>query len=258
MVIRRIRDHVVTHNWFAVAVDIAIVVVGVFLGTQANNWNQDRIERAAAADYRRQIIRDLANNEIDMSYRKAYYEEARRHGLEALARLDSASEPRGEKFLVDAFQASQVWLRPLVRNGYDEMVGAGLSHDIGDGRLRSRLASYYTQIHQFDLTALSTTQYREKVRRALPYSIQSAVQMKCGDRITFLPGGEQIAALPNRCQLGLDQSAIAAGESRLLAAGLEQDLTRHLIDIDQKLAGFKRFGRTAHSLRMALEAEAKR
>jgi hypothetical protein len=158
---------------------------------------------------------------------------------------------------VDAFQASQVWLRPLVRNGYDEMVGAGLSHDIGDGSLRSRLASYYTQIHQFDLTALSTTQYREKVRRALPYSIQSAVQMKCGDRIKYLAGGEQIAALPAQCHLGLDQGAIATGVSRLLAADLKEDLNRHLIDIDQKLAGFKRFGATAHSLRMALEAEAR-
>ena len=45
MVIHRIREHVAHHNWFAVAVDLAIVVVGVFLGTQANNWNQDRIDR---------------------------------------------------------------------------------------------------------------------------------------------------------------------------------------------------------------------
>lgn len=36
MVIARIREHVATHNWFAVAIDVAIVVVGVFLGMQAN------------------------------------------------------------------------------------------------------------------------------------------------------------------------------------------------------------------------------
>jgi hypothetical protein len=32
MVIRRIREHVATHNWFAVAVDLGIVVIGVFIG----------------------------------------------------------------------------------------------------------------------------------------------------------------------------------------------------------------------------------
>ena len=32
MVIRRIREHVATQNWFAVAIDLVIVVLGVFLG----------------------------------------------------------------------------------------------------------------------------------------------------------------------------------------------------------------------------------
>ena len=45
MVLRRFREHVIDHNWFAVAVDLAIVVVGVFLGTQVSNWNAARIDR---------------------------------------------------------------------------------------------------------------------------------------------------------------------------------------------------------------------
>ena len=44
MVVRRIREHVATHNWFAVSVDLLIVVAGVFLGIQASNWNEARIE----------------------------------------------------------------------------------------------------------------------------------------------------------------------------------------------------------------------
>ena len=38
MVIRRIREHVAAH-WFAVGIDFLIVIAGVFLGTQANNWS---------------------------------------------------------------------------------------------------------------------------------------------------------------------------------------------------------------------------
>ena len=32
MILRRIREHIVHHNWFAVAVDFVIVVLGVFVG----------------------------------------------------------------------------------------------------------------------------------------------------------------------------------------------------------------------------------
>jgi len=258
MLIRRFRDRVSEQNWFAAGIDVAIVVVGVFLGLQANNWNQSRIERAAADDYRQQIIKDLASNETDMASRSAYYGEVHEHALVALDRLNSSSGRSGEQFLVDAFQASQVWLRPLVRNGYDEMLGAGLSHGIGDEKLRSRLTAYYTQIRQFDVTALSSTPYREKLRRAMPYRIQAAIQQRCGDRVETLAGGEQIASLPDRCELGLDPATVAAGESSLAAAGLEDDLNRLLVDIDQKRSGFARFGRNAHALRAELEAEARR
>ena len=44
MVVRRIREEAVKYNWFGVAVELAIVIVGVFLGLQANNWNVARTE----------------------------------------------------------------------------------------------------------------------------------------------------------------------------------------------------------------------
>lgn len=254
MVIRRIREHVATHNWFAVGVDLAIVVVGVFIGTQANNWNEARLERAAAAEYRRQIIDDLKGNEVDIASRTVYYGKVRAHAMAALDAMERPNEPRGAPFLIDSYQASQVWLRPLVRTGYDEMTGAGLTRHVGDRETRSRLANYYTQIRQFEVTALGMTAYRERLRRAMPYKVQQAVKTQCSERIIFLANGAQIATLPERCRLVLDEAMVATALSRLRAADLGEDLTRHITDIDQKLAGFDRFGRLAHGLRLQLEA----
>lgn len=254
MVIRRIREHVAAHNWFAVTVDLAIVVLGVFLGTQANNWNLARLERAAAAEYRSQIIEDLKDNESDMASRKVYYETVRAHALAALSALESPVLPRGEQFVIDAYQASQVWLRPLLRTGYDEMTGAGLTHGIGDHATRSRLTTYYTQSKQFDATALSSTAYRERLRRAMPYQVQQAIRQGCAERVSDLPSGAQVAALPRSCSPGLDRAAVAAAVSRLEAAELVDDLTRQIADLDQKLAGFERFGRLAREHRLFLEA----
>lgn len=53
MVVRRLREHIAELNWLAVAIDLAIVVAAVFLGTQANDWNQARADRSR----RRGIVR---------------------------------------------------------------------------------------------------------------------------------------------------------------------------------------------------------
>lgn len=42
MLFRRIKAHVEKENWFAVFVDFAIVVVGVFIGLQVQQWAVER------------------------------------------------------------------------------------------------------------------------------------------------------------------------------------------------------------------------
>lgn len=255
MILRRVREHVAQHNWFAVGIDLVIVVLGVFLGMQVSNMNEARLERATATEYRRQIIDDLKENEADLRSRQAYYTVARAHGLAALAALEAPTRPRGEAFLIDAYQASQVWLRPLIRTGYDEMTGAGLTHSFGDRETRSRLTNYYTQTRQFDVTALSSTSYRERLRRTLPYKAQLAIRESCGERFSTLPSGAQMATFPDRCAPALDPATVRLAVARIEAADLREDLTRQIADLDQKLAGFDRFGRLARNNRMSLEAQ---
>ena len=45
MILRRLSEHVKEQNWFAVALDFLIVVVGVFIGIQVSNWNAARSDR---------------------------------------------------------------------------------------------------------------------------------------------------------------------------------------------------------------------
>lgn len=46
MLLRRVTQHIQAQNWFAVFVDFVIVVVGVFVGLQVQDWNEFRKERA--------------------------------------------------------------------------------------------------------------------------------------------------------------------------------------------------------------------
>lgn len=62
MLLRRVVEHVRTQNWTAVLIDFAIVVIGVYLGLQVQEWSNSRADRQRET----QIIADmLADLEID-------------------------------------------------------------------------------------------------------------------------------------------------------------------------------------------------
>lgn len=48
MIFRRLKAHIEKENWFAVFIDFAIVVIGVFIGIQVANWNESNAQRAGA------------------------------------------------------------------------------------------------------------------------------------------------------------------------------------------------------------------
>jgi len=49
MLLRRVIEHFREQKWTAIFLDFLIVVVGVFVGLQVNNWNEARRERAKEA-----------------------------------------------------------------------------------------------------------------------------------------------------------------------------------------------------------------
>jgi hypothetical protein len=65
MILRRISENVRSQNWFAVGLEFVIVVVGVFVGLQAQDWSTDRAERSAEhASIERLIVEYKLNLEV--------------------------------------------------------------------------------------------------------------------------------------------------------------------------------------------------
>ena len=182
MVIRRIREHATAHNWFAVSIDLAIVVIGVFLGIQASNWNDSRIEAAEGQSYRARLIDELDFNIRQHRQQTAYYRQVLNHGLNVLRTLESGRTDDPSKFLIDALQLTQVDSSPAKSYIYNEMVSAGLVGLLGDDQVQQAASDYYVQVSANDRTLAEIYPYRDIVRGIIPYSIQGAVQQACGDR----------------------------------------------------------------------------
>ena len=75
MLLRRIIEHVKVQNWTAVLLDLLIVVVGVFIGIQVANWNDERqaqVERDTSLD------RLHSEAELSVAYVRAVVEQYHR------------------------------------------------------------------------------------------------------------------------------------------------------------------------------------
>ena len=80
-ILRRLQQGLRDRDWGMVAVELAIVIVGVFIGIEASNWNQARRERAEERRYYAQIVDDLRTDQAML-----------RDALQLVARHDEAAE----------------------------------------------------------------------------------------------------------------------------------------------------------------------
>lgn len=62
MILRRVIQHLRKQEWTAIAIDFVIVVVGVFVGLQVNNWNEARAERGIVAGHLQELSEDLSTH----------------------------------------------------------------------------------------------------------------------------------------------------------------------------------------------------
>jgi hypothetical protein len=67
MILRRIKAHVEKENWFAVGIDFAIVVVGVFIGIQVANWNEMRANASKEKIMLAAILKDIEDDLQDLN-----------------------------------------------------------------------------------------------------------------------------------------------------------------------------------------------
>lgn len=255
MILRRIREHVTHYNWFAVAIDFVIVVLGVFVGIQASNWNQARTDRQQAREYRAMLSDDLDTNLENLALRKRYYRWVRDEALATLADLDRPSSALDEQFLVHAYQATQILPWALKRNTYDEILSVGAMSNLGHPLLRDKIANYYVTSDVTGANIAVVPPYRDIVRRIMPYAAQQAIRAHCNERLVQNDRGSVDAILPQGpCELGLDRASVRKAVIQVHDwPGLSLDLNRQLVDLDQKLVSVDAISGRAVALKAALK-----
>ena len=75
MLLHRVARHIRQHDWFGVLSDFIVVVVGVFLGLQASNWNEARLARADEEVLIERFVSDLKAIEFEANGKSEFISE---------------------------------------------------------------------------------------------------------------------------------------------------------------------------------------
>lgn len=146
MLLRRVTEHVKSQNWTAVGIDFLIVVIGVFVGIQVSNWNEERSLVAQENVYMRRLLED-AERMIETAESQAKYSQKHLENvtisLDALQSCELSEESK--KAMDRTLINHQVMPRLLImRATYDEMVAGGALARISDLKLKEQISATFS------------------------------------------------------------------------------------------------------------------
>lgn len=178
MIFRRIKAHVEKENWFAVFIDFAIVVFGVFIGIQVANWNAERLERSQERDYLVRLHGDFVESINGQSRDLNFLDHQLSDQAVIVKSLDAcAVNPNDEA----AFQRginTLGYINPprIVRSTVDEMIAAGRTDIIRNEALKEQLSGIIALVewrgNSFSESVARTTEhYRYIIEEEVRYDL---------------------------------------------------------------------------------------
>lgn len=171
MILRRFSDAIRKQEWFTVAIELFIVVLGVFLGLQANNWNEERSDAVREMQYLLALQEDfrLIIGEIESDM--ARFEEI---ALNMNLLLDQSRKATPDITLEELNKAAGMLIAmegtPIASNTYDNLTGSGDLAIIKSQAVKNALSSFFGRA---DIVRLvSTTHEMQLVNIFQPYIIE--------------------------------------------------------------------------------------
>ena len=220
MILRSVTQHVKDQNWFAVVLDLIIVVLGVFIGIQFANINEARAFTEKETGLLAELKRELEFSVAASNQKGEAYSQVAAAGQRSLDHIAGGVSCGSDCWpvLVDFFHASQ-WQQTFVRHStYDEMRRLGLprSREIIDA-----VESFLAQNANISGSLQELPVYRSLVRQLIPLDAQAFYWATCFD----LTDGEETYVLD--CPRGVSDEVAARTVEKIIS---DPDIELHLTE----------------------------
>lgn len=152
MILRRITEHLRKQHWTAVAIDFVIVVLGVFVGLQAQAWNESRQDRVQEHMYIERLTRDFTTIEERTEAARVKWQSIVDNCRRLLADVDefkaTGRTTRTQDQILADLNGVQGGRIPAPQAAtFVELLATGEIRVLRDSELRDALLAYDTQAH---------------------------------------------------------------------------------------------------------------
>jgi hypothetical protein len=198
-------------SWSKIVGETMIIVVGVFLGIQASNWNDERLEQQQNIQVLRGLKPELGSMIVNFQAVVDYYGTTRKYADTAFAGWRGDPGISDRDFVIAAYQASQNSFTSMNVGSWATIFGSDRLRNLDDEELRANLSILMTT--DYDVVEKEIfTDYRQRVRKVIPEDIQDAIRAECGD---YRPGNLGMFVLPEPCSLQMPQERFATAARAL-------------------------------------------
>ncbi|MGB8635980.1 MAG: DUF6090 family protein [Rhodanobacteraceae bacterium] len=238
MIFRRFAQRFRQQQWGAIATELVIVIIGVFIGMQVTNWNEERETNQRAAVFTAHLKADLREEDWRYQLILQYSREVRTYAERALAGLEERAPVDDETLMISAYRASQYMNLVRTRATYDELISTGTIALIRDRALRDTAMRVYNDATIINLVNEGmNSRYRAAFRMSVPVAAQRALGRHCGDRLGTVGDYKAIpGVLDYPCRTGLSPQALHVAVDGLRGNPvIVPALRKRIIDLDTRI-----------------------
>ncbi len=154
MLLRRVIAHLREQEWTAIAIDFVIVVVGVFIGLQVNNWNEARVERAKEFGYLVRLHEDLARSIVTIERTVGMLERQSAGQTVLLDALARCAVPPGAGGEIEYAISTLGYINAPIFSSrtYDELTSSGSFDLIANEKIRTGLSDIVRRVGHLSQT----------------------------------------------------------------------------------------------------------
>ncbi len=195
-ILQRLSRHLNEQNWFAVGLEILIVVISIFLGFQVTAGYEARKNLRTESVYLEELLEDFKANRT-LEEKVLLRLESILPQIQGLMEQSALEQPT---WSVDQLNAafSNLWQMPTFYSTdrtYDNILGSGDLKLIRDRKLKQEISEYYSSLELVEI--VQNTHELQLVQILIPYAIANmdfqAVHLTRSEDYPVFPPAE-----PNR------------------------------------------------------------
>ncbi len=147
MLLRRFLTHFRRQDWIAICLDFVIVVVGIFVGLQVNQWNEDRKDRQLELQYLASLKLDFESDIEELDNAIALAQMRSRLFRQIHEAVDTGRiEGDSTEFVWAVFNSMLLNYPSYTRTTVNDLMSTGNLQLIRDANVKRQIASYYREI----------------------------------------------------------------------------------------------------------------